>query len=196
MEIDSLLFVRDSVCVCKCAISNVLEHATNLASIIDWACKVAMVIIAIFNIIYAIKLDFFKNKKDEEKEIRNRKIGFLKSLILDHNLTHLYEFFVELKSALEKLRAPEPNKREVETNIQEAFSKLENSFIIYLEAADSKLGKTIRKQCDDYRDCLMSKIVDEGINLYVEYQYNDSIKTPFDTLRSDIIRTIFNYKGD
>lgn len=166
-----------------------------LATVLDWFCKIATVVIAAFNIIYAVKLDLFKNKKDSEKEERARRMNLLKTIVFDNTLSQLYVFFEKLKDALERLRSSNVDKKEVETELQSLFYVFGDSFTIYLKAADCSLGQKLGDLTDQLRDNLVEKIGDEGINLYVEHVFNDSIKAPYDEYRRQVIALLFGYRG-
>ena len=197
MDIDSLRTISDTlnVCVVDCEASCLTTASCSSGVILDWCCKIATVVIAVFNIIYAIKLDLFKNKKDKEKEERDRKLDWMKTIVYNDNLYVLYKFFSDLNSTLFKLKSKDSDKKAIEIEIQNEFFALSSDFIIYLKAADNSLGASIQRICDNLRDLLVEKIGDEGINLYVEKTYNDNIKNPYDEFRIDVIKQLFNYKG-
>lgn len=189
--------VMYNICYDCGALTTMVEciNGPCLAIVLDWFCKIATVVIAAFNIIYAVKLDLFKNKKDSEKEERARRMNLLKTIVFDNTLSELYVFFEKLKDTLERLRASNVDKKEVETELQSLFYMFGDSFTIYLKAADCILGQKLGDLTDQLRDSLVEKIGDEGINLYVEHVFNDSIKAPYDEYRRQVIALLFGYRG-
>lgn len=187
-----------NLCYILCALNTIEEsiNATCWTSLADWFCKIATVIIAAFNIFYAVKLDLFKNKKESEKEERDRKVSLLKTIIFDNTLSELYKFFKDLRNVLDKLKTQNADKTKIETELQSLFFAFGDSFTIYLKAADSNLGQRIGNLTDNLRDKLVEKIGDEGINLYVEHVFNDSIKAPYDEYRRQVIALLFGYRGN
>lgn len=187
-----------NICCDCCALTTMVECNNGLCvtAVLDWFCKIATVVIAAFNIIYAVKLDLFKNKIDSEKEERARKMKLLKTIVFDNTLSELYVFFNKLKTTLERLRTSNVDKKEVETELQSLFYAFGESFTIYLKAADSNLGQQVGNLTDNLLDKLVEKISDEGINLYVEHVFNDSIKAPYDEYRRQVISLLFGYRGN
>lgn len=48
---------------------------------------------------------------------------------------------------------------------------------------------------DSCRDKLVTNIGNEGVNLYVEAQYKNLIKKPYDDIKRTILSELFGYKG-
>lgn len=76
----------------------------DITGIIEFSAKIATVCIAICNLILTVKFFNFKNKKEDVDKENDRRIQWLKSLILDHNLKHFYAFFDALNIELNKLK--------------------------------------------------------------------------------------------
>lgn len=171
--------------------------STNISfnSIIDILYKIAMIVIAIANFIYAWKLNIFREKKDGRHRISARKMDYLKTIIYEPNLKYLYEFYFDIESELQKLKDRNANKADVEAEIQRIFKKFRSNFIVILNAAVPELGYKVQNICDTMRDSLLENLSDPGINLWVDRYYNDKIKSVFEKEKANIISALFSYDG-
>ena len=171
----------------------ILLEATT-CSWLDVACKVATVLIAIFNVFYIIHINRSKDKDTASQRATERRIDLLKTLVLD-----------ELWNELEKLKLEDKDnkdtasenavKQEIEPIIQEKFKQFRSDFIIALNATTPTLGEKVKEISDNMRDTLLNNMADEGINLWVTSYYNDKIKTVFEKGKTDLINALFNYDG-
>lgn len=178
------------------------NEMSSCAITLDTLYKVSMIVIALFNAFYAYKLNLFKNKKEEQREEEqrhrieaDRRIALVKLLVFDYNLKHLYKFFSDADTQLQKLKSKETDKKLVETELQKIFKELSDNFIIFLLATASPLGRNLQNISDEMRDKLVENISDDGINLWVESYYNDKIKIVFDQGRNKMINLLFQYDG-
>ena len=62
-----------------------MESTMNFYDILDYAYKIAMVVIAIFNACFAVYIYNSNSRKSSKDKDADRKIALLKSLILDYN---------------------------------------------------------------------------------------------------------------
>lgn len=191
----------DSLTLPKSAFGAASEPST-FPVILDMIYKLAMIVIALFNVFYAYKLNLFKRKKeknDEENSKRQReeerKITLLKSLVFDYHLEHLYVFLTSTGNLLQKLKAKNADKKTIETELQKIFKELNDRFIVFLLATASSMGKQFQDVSDAMRDELVTNISDESINLWVERCYNDKIKMTFEKGRDKMINLLFRYDG-
>lgn len=164
-------------------------------NIIDVLYKIAMIVIAIANFIYAWKLNIFRKKEDGKHRMFARKMDYLKTIIYEPNLKYLYEFYSDIESELQKLKDKNANKNEIEAEIQKIFKKFRSNFIVILNAAVPELGGNIQAICDTMRDTLIANLSDQGINLWVERYFNDKIKAVFEKEKVNIISALFSYDG-
>ena len=164
-------------------------------SIIDYGYKISTVIIAIVNLCLLVNRN---RKTDEDAKAlaeRNRKLSLLKTLILDHNLHYYYDIFEEIENVLSGLKNQGCDKTQIEKELQYNFRMIFEKFLNFLSIIDAGLFDSVKKECDECRDELVTNIVDEGINLYVEAQFNSKIKDRVQHTKEAILASIFNYKG-
>lgn len=154
-----------------------------------------MILIAAFNAWFAYTIHKLKNKKEDDFKEADRKIALLKTLILDYNLKFVYEFFDNLEAHLSGLNERKADKRAIESHIQADFKRLNEKFVNLLSAVDRKLYDKILDISDSCRDKLVTNIGNEGVNLYVEAQYKNLIKKPYDDIKRTILSELFGYKG-
>ena len=126
---------------------------------------------------------------------RNRKLSLLKTLILDQNLHYYYDIFEEIEKNLADLKKKDCDKVRIEKDLQYNFRQIFEKFLNFLSIIDTGLFESVKKECDECRDELVTNIVDEGINLYVEAQFNSKIKNRVQQTKETILSSIFNYKG-
>lgn len=175
--------------------SNNSEDCFSFLKLVDILYKFATVLIALFNVFFAVYIYRTKDKKEDDNKEADRKIGLLKTLILDYNLKYVYIFFDDLEPHLSVLKNRGTDKKIVEQNIQRLFKDLNEKFIYFLSAVDKKLYQKILDKSDNFRDILVANIGDEGVNIYVERQYNELIDKPYKDFKKTIIQDLFSYTG-
>lgn len=149
---------------------------------LDASCKIATVIIAVVNIIFAIII-FRKNSKRE----------LTRTLILDHSIKNFYKYFEDLDKDLERLKdrnATQETKKNVEKNIQSHGRKLEQQFIDLFLRVNPEMHEAIKNKIDDMVGNIVKAIFDEGINLYNEPQYNEKIASPVIMTKSELLKML------
>lgn len=166
---------------------------------LDNICKIATVFIAVANILWIIYV-FFQNKKStDDRDERSRKLGLLKTLVLDCSMPLLYKFFSDVKVEVEKLRERNLNddaKKRINASIIELEQKFENDFLDVLLAINNSLYEDMKTQADNMVDQFTDAIFDPGINLYVEDKFNDKIASKLVETKRMMIKTLFSYKGE
>lgn len=166
---------------------------------LDNICKIATVFIAVANILWIIYV-FFQNKKStDDRDERSRKLGLLKTLVLDCSMPLLYKFFSDVKVEVEKLRErnlTDDAKKRINASIIELEQKFENDFLDVLLAINNSLYENMKTQADNMVDQFTDAIFDPGINLYVEDKFNDKIASKLVETKRMMIKTLFSYKGE
>ena len=191
--IDGLTMIKDTVMTV--VPQQMPQEPYSLMGILDVVYKIAMILIAAFNAWFAYTIHKLKNKKEDDFKEADRKIALLKTLILDYNLKFVYEFFDNLEAHLSELNERKADKRAIESHIQADFKRLNEKFVNLLSAVDRKLYDKILDISDSCRDKLVTNIGNEGVNLYVEAQYKNLIKNPYDDIKRTILSELFGYKG-
>ena len=141
---------------------------------------------------------FLKSKKDDDEKEKDRKISWLKTLVLDHNLKHFYEFFNSLEKefvALKQNALNDTQKQEIDEKIAGHFIVLRRSFIDTLLAVDKTLYDKVLKKMDDYQGIITSSIFDNGINLAHQPKFEEILLNNLTTTKTDVLECLFNYRG-
>ena len=110
--------------------------------ILDIFCKMATIVIAIFNAIFAYKIFWIKDNKDGVEKERDRKIQLLKTLVLDHNFSNFYEIFDKIEDCLQALRQPnlsDSEKGKIDSATADFFIALRRQFYDSLLGIDNNL---------------------------------------------------------
>jgi len=190
--------ILDTIAIVQQTCNAVNQSLTN-RSVLDTIYKIAMICIAFFNIFFAIYIFNFKNRKDDYANERNRKIGLLKSLVLDHNMKYLYDFFENIDKEVQALKLLNINineKRNTNDNLINLGIILRQNFIDTLIAIDKGLYTDIILTTDNLLDTLTENIFDEGINLSHLPMFEQKITKLITENKTSIIKTLFSYKGD
>lgn len=150
---------------------------------LDVLYKIATIIIALANIVFAIIIF-----------LRNRQRELAKTLVLDHSINHFYEYFEKLDRELCRLKSSNANddlKKEIEKNIQSLGLIFEQRFIDLFLLINPKLHTELKNKVDDMVGKIMESIFDEGINIYVDSQFNDKIANVMIRTKASIIKLLF-----
>lgn len=165
---------------------------------LDIAFKTATIFIALFNLIFAVTIFKVKNKKDQTDKESDRKIQWLKSLILDHNLKYFYSFFESLEGELEHLKnanLSDENKQVIDENVADEFIFLRRKFTDSLLAIDRNLYDKILKSADDLQGEITTTIFDPGIKLSHPPKFQESLTEKLTIFKTDVLETLFQYRG-
>lgn len=175
---------------------DVIIHEPLWRYIFTGICGIATIIIALVNIYYVLKLHKKQDIQEQQAKERERKLALLKTLLLDHNLVHLFNAFDKIEVHLLALKKADCDRKLVEKNIQTELKLLSEKFIFLLSAFNTDLYKSVLKVSDDLRDTLVTNLSDEGILFTVDAKYSELITKPFKEAKKEILQTLFNYKGD
>ncbi len=149
---------------------------------LDTLCKIATVVIAIVNIIFAIII-FRKNSKRE----------LTRALVLDYSIKHFYQYFENIDKELIQLKnrdATQDLKKDIEKKLQFYGRGFEQMFIDLFLRINPKMHKSIKNKIDDMNGRIVEAIFNEGINLYNESQYNEKIANPVIVTKSELLKLL------
>lgn len=190
--------VIDSIAQAHVIVAQVC-HSSLPSNGLEVIYKISMILIASTNMFFAWYIYRSKNKKDDHIHEKNRKIGLVKTLILDYNMKDLYVFFENLDKetkALQNKNLTNDEKKVINDKIVDFGKDLRQRFIDVLIAIDRKLYNEVLSLSDILIDNLTETIFDEGINLSHQPMYSQKISTPITETKTSIIKALFSYKGD
>ncbi len=165
---------------------------------LDIAFKTATITIAAINVIFAIRIFRVKSKKDDSDKEKDRKILWLKTLVLDHNLKHFYDFFDKIEidlAALKQVNLSDDQKKVIDDKVADHFIAVRRKFTDLLISVDKTLYDKTLKLTDDLQEFLSSSMFDPGINLSFTPKYDEIISEKLTTAKTEIIRQLFTYRG-
>ncbi len=177
-------------------VANFLEFIGCIS--LDIIHKISTIFIAIFNTFFAIKIFYFKNRKDDVDKEKDRRIQLLKTLVLDHYLKHFYELFSKIQKELTlfKLNSQsESTKNKQIEKIDNLFIDLRRQFYDLLLAVDEDLYESVKDKADELQIELTISIKDPEIDLSDSTIYAEKIDEKIASTKAEIIKKLFHYRG-
>lgn len=165
---------------------------------LDIVFKSATVLIAAINVSFAIRIFRVKSKKDDTDKERDRRIQQLKTLVLDHNLKHFYDFFDKIEvelAALKQSNLTDEQKKDIDDKVGDHFIAVRRKFTDTLLSVDQSLYDSTLDLTDKLQEYLSSSMFDAGVNLSHAPKYDEIINEKLTTTKTDIIRKLFSYRG-
>jgi hypothetical protein len=175
-----------------------MPPTTETIDYLDVSVKIATVLIAACNVFFAVRLFKIKNKRDDIDKEKDRKIQWLKTLILDHNLKFFYEFHESLDLELRSLKQEgltDDQKEHIDAKIGDLFINLRRNFTDTLLAIDINLYNSIVETTDHFQKILTDTIFDQGINLAYAPKYDEVISEKIVVSKSEVLKKLFRYRG-
>lgn len=131
-----------------------------------------------------------------EKE-KDRRIQWLKSLILDENLEHFYGFFDALGEDLNKLKETglnDDDKKIVEDKVLNHFITFRRKFIDLILAIDIRLYESFLSDADKLQAHISETIFDSGINLSHAPKLDGVMSEKLITTKTEFIKSFLNFE--
>lgn len=159
---------------------------------------IATVLIAIVNVSLIIYIFVKNSKKDESHNEKNRKIDFLKTLILDYNMDKFYIYFKDIKDitqALNNQNLSIEQKSIINDKLSDLATIYRQDFIELFLAVEHTLYDKILEETDSLIDGLTNIIFDEGINLSHKPKFDELVIKKIRESKTEIIKILFSYSG-
>lgn len=187
--------VQDTLVYEICSLPHV---ASGTASYLDWFYKVAMVVIALFNIGYAIWLYRRNRSLALEKNIFESRRSMLSLLVLNHKMDAFYKCMSEIHTStyrfVKENKTNKELKKEIESEVSESFINLRLHFVDIFGAIDSNLAKNLQDEADNLQAVITKAIWDSGINLNIKDKYDEQIMNPISLTQTKMISLLFKFK--
>lgn len=164
----------------------------------DYIFSGATVVIALINIVLVFYIYFRNDKKDNNNNERNRKLGLLKTLVLDYNMKLLYVFYNEVKNISQKTQAKlsTEEKGKIVEELGDLAALYRQDFIDLFLAIDKSLYQRIIDISDNLIDGLTETIFDEGINLSHKPKFEELVTKRIRESKTGAVSILFSYSGD
>lgn len=188
--------VADSVR--NCNLQDGISCDVSTVSSLDTWCKIATVIIALANVGFAIYIFLSKNKKEDRINEQGKRIGLLKTLILDHTMKNLYSFFESLLSISDALKTEgltDDQKKLIDDKLADEFQSVRYRFVDAFLAVDETLYDTILHTLDDLQGHLSTSIFDRGINLFDLPKYQEVFTGKITQTKTELLKVLLQYRG-
>lgn len=196
MDSTMVVTVQDTV---QCAINNsALSTSIGTPTALDWFYKVSMVIIALFNIGYAIWLYRKNQDSSKERNLYESRRAMLSLLVLNHKMDSFYKYMEEIHVStyrfVKENKTNKDLKKEIESEVSESFINLRLHFIDIFSAVDKSLAKQLQDDADKLQEVITHAIWDSGINLNIKEKYNEQIMNPLSSAQTKMINRLFNFR--
>lgn len=169
-----------------------------MMQLLDIIFKSATAIIALANLFFVIKFFNLKTKKEDLDKEKDRRIQWLKTLVLDHNLDSFYAFFELVELELNNLKTHNlsiEDKKVIDEKVGDEFIKLRRKFTDTLIAVDEDFYTKVLTVTDNFQTHLTNTIFDNGINLEHQPKFEELILEKITIAKTDIIKLLFGYRG-
>ncbi|MDI9871091.1 hypothetical protein [Flectobacillus roseus] len=167
---------------------------------LDVIYKIAMIIIAAFNASFAVYIFRGKNVKDDAQKEKDYKVQLLKTLVLDFGLKKFYEVFDLILKETKPMCLDSTNEKyitplEVNEKIQDHFVTLRLEFYDNILGIEKSLHRKIEEEIDRLNDSLTNSLVNEVNDFQNPTIYQEQIEQKISSCKSNVISTLFNYRG-
>ena len=169
-----------------------------IQTIIDYGSKIALVVIAIVNLTLAFHSFIKKRKDDAEIKESDRRIDWLKSLILTPNLTKFYNFFDALESNIGQLKtldetSLDDQKADIDGKNLDFFIKFRKEFMLLFSAVDENIYKQILDRSDKLQAALTTSIFDDKLDFGIDGIIESNLIQLISDSKRDILVILFSY---
>lgn len=174
-----------------------LSDCQIVSNPMDWVGKVtaiAMAIIAFFDILLTLFI-FCKARKDNKiVEEKHHRFEMMHSLILEHNISRLYNFYDNVSDICSKLLQSEEQsvKEEVNNAVKGEAKKFRLRFLTLFNVIDSSLYKALLEIMDSLVDGITNSIDNPGIKLTYEPKYDEEISQKISKNRIEMLAKLYN----
>lgn len=166
------------------------------SSSLDDLDKISNIIIALLTFSFGVYIFWFSNKKDNDKSKKEGVKNSLKSIILDHNLQHLFSFYDKISDTcaiLLKSNLTDEQKSKLNEDLQNVLEELRLKFTDLLSVVDTELYEATIKISDKLLDDITNAMFDENINLNEKSVYSSEIITKISISKADTIKILFDF---
>jgi cbb3-type cytochrome oxidase subunit 3 len=168
-------------------------------SLLDTISKISSIIIAIFSLFFTAYIFWYQNKKANKNNADSRKRDSLKTIILEHNLTWLFNFFDNIQTEIKVLNTrilTDSEKETLNEKLQDELKNIRLKFTDLLLAVDKNLYDSVKNSLDDLIDELTVYMFDEGINLTYTPKFEEKITSAISKYKTNIIKDLYNYNKE
>ncbi len=171
---------------------------SDLFEIVRTISIVITLIFSLINLIYAVRIFNYKDKKDDLLKENELRLSAFRSLVLDYHLDKFYGFFENVEKHLLKLRQPSisiDKKRKINEVIVEELSATRRAFVNLLSAVNEKLYDDTIRDLDEMIDGFTNRIFDGTTDLSNETVFQQFISNELSRTRTKALKRFLTYDG-
>ncbi len=174
--------------LCNCQI------VSNSADWVDKVSAIATAVIAFFDIVLTILVFYLTRKDNKAVEEQHKRFELMHSLILEHNISRLYDFYDKVSDVCAKLLQSDEQsvKDEVNTVVKNEAKKFRLRFMTLFVVIDPALYKSLLETTDKLVDGITNAIYNPGIKLNYEPKFDEEISQKISKNRTEVLTTLFH----
>lgn len=156
--------------------------------------KIANIIIAILTLVLAFYVFVYQKQKDK----RDRKVQWLKDLIIVPKLDEIEIFYNGISNLKLEIKTNDLNEIEkirIINKVKKFASEFRKNFIASLQHLAPLLFTNIQENIDKLTDDLTNAITNDELKLCNEKTYNREIYAKIQSSYSSVLKQIFEYQG-
>lgn len=179
-------------------VRNIVENNTSTTSLLDAIYKIAMIMVGLFNLGFAIYIFYFNFQNTAKKELKQNRKAMLDTLVLKYKLSDFYKCFGELNTKsqvlVEQSGDMDSKKIKLDDAFMEIFADLRMNFIEALGAIDEDLYRSVLDKADNLQGILSENLFDEGVNRDVPEKYDELIQNPIAQYQKGILSLLYKFE--
>lgn len=174
--------------LCNCQI------VSNSADWVDKVSAIATAVIALFDIVLTILVFYLTRKDNKAVEEQHKRFELMHSLILEHNISRLYDFYDKVSDVCAKLLQSDEQsvKDEVNTVVKNEAKKFRLRFMTLFVVINPALYKSLLETTDKLVDGITNAIYNPGIKLNYEPKFDEEISQKISKNRTEVLTILFH----
>lgn len=174
--------------LCNCQI------VSNPSAWVDTVSAIATAVIAIFDVVLTILVFYLTRKDNKAVEEKHQRFGLMHSLILEYNISRLYDFYDKVSDECAKLLQSDEKsvKDEVNSVVKSEAKKFRLRFLTLFVVIDPALYKSLLEATDKLVDGITDAIYNPGIKLNYEPKFDEEISQKISKSRTDVLTILFH----
>lgn len=175
-----------------------MYSATPQLDMLDIFAKVATIVIASLNLLFAIYVFYLKNKKEEIDKNEKHNIELFKEIILKPNINFYFGFIDNIYRICNEFSASGisiKNKIDINSKLEDEFYSFRRKFISLIGSVDKNLQNKIQDQSDRMQSTISEIVFNDSIDLTIGLYFVANISNAISDYNQSIITDLFSYKG-
>lgn len=172
-----------------------IECFTIELNTLDTLVKVANVIVGATTLLLGFYVFVYQRKKEK----KDRKIQWLKDLIIEPRIELITNFFDEVSSIKNQIKSNDLNeeeKIEVLNEVKKSASNFRKDFLMLIQPLTPNLFDEIQNSIDTLTDNITNAIGNDELKLCNDKTFNREIGDKIQKSYRFILQTIFEYDGE